>query len=93
MSFELLKTTLGEEHFINLTIIPTENVGEIFEDWLEKMGGIVFGRMEADVLLLFMAEVGEKMYVSYITGKTRILQRWARSFQELPPCCPCPEQV
>ena len=33
----------------------------------------------------------EKIVVSYITGKTRIIQRWFRSFEELPPCCPCPE--
>jgi len=36
-------------------------------------------------------EVFDKMIVSYITGKARILQRWFRSFEELPMACPCPE--
>ncbi len=37
------------------------------------------------------AEVLDKMIVSYITGKTRKLQRWWRSLEELPMACPCPE--
>jgi hypothetical protein len=27
----------------------------------------------------------------YINNKATKLQRWWRSFEELPPCCPCPE--
>ena len=27
----------------------------------------------------------------YLNFRARKIQRWARSFQELPPCCPCPE--
>ena len=38
-------------------------------------------------------EVFDKMIVSYITGKARILQRWVRSFEELPMVCPCAEEV
>ena len=112
MSLELIKTTLGEEHFHghiyghDLIGMPTENVGKIFEDWQEKMGGIIQEEFEAEEadegeeadwgrpharFHYLMEEVGEKMYVSYITGKTRIIQKWVRSFQELPPCCPCPE--
>ena len=106
MSLELIKTTLGEEHFAQMIGMPTENVGKIFEDWQEKMGGSVFEEFEAEEadegeeadwcrpharFKVLMEEVGDKMYVFYITGKTRKLQRWARSFQELPPCCPCPE--
>jgi len=27
----------------------------------------------------------------YLTIRARKIQRWVRSFEELPPCCPCPE--
>ena len=27
----------------------------------------------------------------YLNLPARKLQRWLRSFKELPPCCPCPE--
>ena len=74
----------------------------VFHDWKEGVGESVFEEMcphffreqhdsyfdeydqvECDVL--------DKMIVSYITGKTRMIQKWVRSFEELPPCCPCPE--
>jgi len=27
----------------------------------------------------------------YLNNRAKKIQRWLRSFEELPPCCPCPE--
>jgi len=62
----------------------------VFEDWEKRAWG-GWNDDPPDYYTELEAEVLDKMIVSYITGKTRKIQRWWRSLEELPPCCPCPE--
>ena len=106
MSLELIKTTM-EDTYYEMEDIRTrggqeyEVLFDVFHDWQGGVGESVFLEMCPNHIDAhhsyfaeydrFEAEVLDKMIVSYITGKTRTLQRWFRSFEELPMACPCPE--
>jgi len=107
MSLELIKTTMEDTYYEMEDIRTGEGFEEhevlfdVFHDWKGGVGESVFLEMcpnHLDARDSYFAEydqleceVLDKMIVSYITGKTRKLQRWWSSREELPPCCPCPE--
>jgi len=92
MSLELIKTTMADTYYEMGYISAGEWIEEyevlcdVFYDWKARFGESEYDQLECE-------EVLDKMIVSYITGKTRTLQRWFRSFEELPMACPCPEWV
>jgi len=107
MSLELIKTTMEDTYYEMEDIRTGEGFEEhevlydVFYDWKGGVGESVFLEMcpnHRDARDSYFAEydqleceVLDKMIVSYITGKTRKLQRWWRSLEELPMACPCPE--
>ena len=82
MSLELIKTTM-EDILENIEL----NVQPLYVCVDEWWQGGRRQRFRHEVC----CEVFDKMIVPYITGKTRKIQRWWRSFKELPMACPCPE--
>jgi len=88
MSFEEIYTMLGEEKWLYL-FNPDRGgaVGTILEDWLENVVDHSFPDEmtdeEEDAICDRFREIEEaaeqKIVVSYITGKTRIIQKWVRS--------------
>ena len=82
MSLELIKTTM-EDILENIVGDDEHPLYVCVDDW--------FSTRYEEVEHEACCEVLDKMIVSYITGKARILQRWFRSFEELPMACPCDE--
>ena len=92
MSLELIKTTMADTYYAmedistGMWIEEYEVLCDVFYDWKAR-----FGEREGLVFEFECEDVLDKMIVSYITGKTRKIQRWWRSFKELPMACPCAE--
>ena len=93
MSLELIKTTMADTYYEMGYISAGEWIEEyevlcdVFYDWKAR-----FGEREGLVFEFECEDVLDKMIVSYITGKTRKIQRWFRSFEELPMACPYKKQ-
>lgn len=96
MSLELIKTTM-EDIYENLAAAAWDYdecaLHLAMREWMNTHFTHLCRHGRTEEHDNIECEVFDKMIVSYITGKARILQRWVRSFEELPIVCPCAEEV